>query len=333
MGISKHGRVWWLDIQVKGQRIRRSLGTTNRNEALARFNPLRERLIEKYSGERVLFSDFCEKYLEWAWSSKPFSALREEQRLRKIQKFFSGLNIVYLDDITPYHIEQLKAKLKNDGSARSTTNRYLQILRGMFYKAIDWETYKKPNPLKKIKFYKEVSPVDSLTSEQVKRILTEASRIASKPLSPVQRVFHSIIILAINTGMRKSEILNLKWKDIRTDTVRIKGKGDKLRIVPLNETSLAVITKQPRRDEYVFDIPNRHQPDLFRRTILRIRSKTGISWHFHQLRHYFTTKLIENSVDFITIGSLLGHSSRMTTLIYGHTDKDKMKKAVDLLEK
>lgn len=170
MEISKHGKIFWLDIRIKGKRIRRSLRTENRNQALARYAPLREKLLEKHLGEKVKFSDFCKKHLDWAWPSKPASALREVQRLGKIQNFFQDLGIVYLDDITPYHIEQLKTKLKETKLSKATINRYLQILRGLFYRAIDWEIYKKPNPLKKIHFYKEERTIQGLSGKDISRV-------------------------------------------------------------------------------------------------------------------------------------------------------------------
>jgi len=132
--------------------------------------------------------------------------------------------------------------------------------------------------------------------------------------------------------MRKSEILDLEWKNIKGDEVEILGKGLKRRTVPLNSTARAIIEKQPKKDEYVFDTPNRHQPDLFRRTIVQIRKRTGVDFHFHLLRHSFTTKLIEKGIDFVTVGELLGHSKISTSLIYSHTDKERKKKAVSLLE-
>jgi len=331
MGISKHGKIFWLDIRVKGKRIRRSLRTENRNEALARYAPLREKLLEKHLGEKVKFSDFCQKYLDWAQSSKPASAPREEQRLGKIRNFFQGLEIVYLDEVTPYHIEQLKTELKARRLSRATINRYLQILRGLFYRAIDWEIYKKPNPLKKIRFYKEERTIHALSGRDMNRILDAAKNISASPASPLQKVFYDLCILALNTGMRKSEILDLEWKDIKGDEVEIIGKGSKRRAVPLNSTARGVIERQPKKNEHVFDLSNRHQADLFRRTIGQVRKKTGVDFHFHLLRHSFTTRLIEKGIDFVTVGELLGHSKISTSLIYSHTDKERKRKAVDLL--
>lgn len=332
MSISKHGKIYWLDIRVKGKRIRRSLHTTNKFEALDRYAPLREKLLEKHLGEKVKFSDFCKKYLDWAQSSKPASAPREEQRLKKIQGLFNGLEIIYLDDITPYHIEQLKAELKKRKLSKATINRYLQILRGLFYRAIDWEIYKKPNPLKKIRFYKEERTIQGLSGKDISKVLDAARNISTSPNSPLQKIFYDLCILALNTGMRKSEILDLEWKDIKGDEVEIIGKALKRRTVPLNSTARGIIEKQPKKNEHVFDISNRHQQDLFRRTIGQIRKKTGIDFHFHLLRHSFTTRLIEKGIDFVTVGELLGHSKISTSLIYSHTDKEKKKKAVDLLE-
>jgi len=332
MGIIKRGNYYWLDIRIKGKRIRRSLKATTKPVALFHFNKLREELLAEYEGRKVKFSEFCKKYLDWAWSSKPASALREQQRLIKIQDFFQNLGIAYLDEITPYHIEQLRTRLKDEDLSKATVNRYLQILRGLFYKAIDWEAYNKPNPLKKVKFYKENPTVNPLTEAQAKKIIYAADEISREPHSSLQKLFPDICILAMNTGLRKSEILNLKWRDFRGNEISVKGKGDKNRRMPLNLGAKAIIIKQPKKTEWVFDISNRHQPHLFRRTVEHIRKRTGIDFHFHLLRHLFATKLIEKGIDFITISELLGHSKTNTSLIYSHTNKGRKERAVKALE-
>ncbi len=160
--------------------------------------------------------------------------------------------------------------------------------------------------------------------------MNAAKNISTSPNSPLQKNFYDLCILALNTGMRKSEILDLKWKDIKGDEVEIIGKALKRRTVPLNSTARGIIETQSKKDEYVFDLSNRHQPDLFRRTIGQIRKRTGVDFHFHLLRHSFTTRLIEKGIDFITVGELLGHNKISTSLIYSHTDKERKKRAVDL---
>ena len=158
-----------------------------------------------------------------------------------------------------------------------------------------------------------------------------AREIAKKPGSQVQRIFAEIISFAINTGLRKSEILNLTWANVQDSEITVLGKGDKIRTVPLNAAARAIIDRQPKKDVYVFDVPNRRQQDLFRRTYAQITKRTKIDFHLHLLRHYFTTTLVEKGVDFITISAILGHSKLTTSLIYSHTDKEKMKRAVHML--
>jgi len=331
MVISRHGKIFWLDIRLKGKRIRRSLKTENRNEALARYAPLREKLLEKHLGEKVRFSNFCNQYLEWAWSSKPKIALKEQQRLKRIQDFFQKLGIIYIDDITPYHIEKLKADLLTKGLKKSTINGWLQILRGMFFRAIDWEVYSKANPLKKVRFFKPQRTVQGLSKEDIAKVLEAAKTISGSPLSPIQACFYDVIVLALNTGLRRSELLNLKWKDIKDDILKIKGKGDKYRDVPLNSIAREIIMRQERREEFVFLVPNRNNPSLLQNTTNKVSRMAGVDFHLHLCRHAFCTSLVERGVDFVTIGAILGHSAISMSLIYSHTDKNKMKKAVDLL--
>lgn len=140
-----------------------------------------------------------------------------------------------------------------------------------------------------------------------------------------------MIILAFNTGMRKSEILNLRWADVRGGELIVKGKREKTRAIPLNVEARKAIDRQPRRDPYVFWLPNRSQLGNFRRTVDLIRKRTGIDFHFHLLRHRFSTSLLEKGVDIVTASELLGHSKAMTSLIYSHTDSKRKRKAVDLL--
>jgi integrase len=345
MAIYKVGKYYWLDIYVGKKRVRRSLKTGNKFEALDEYKKVKDKLLAEHRGGDVKFADFAEKYLDWAGSSQPASADREEQRLKKIEKFFEVLGILFLSDITPYHIEQLKAHLlekgrmikapdglkKEAGLDKATVNRYLQLLRGMFYRAIDWEVYSKPNPVKKVKFFREEREKRALSHDELQKILEAVRAIAAKARSPLQKVFPDLILFAAHTRLRKSEILNLRWKDVREDEISVLGKASRRRTVPLNKTARAILDRQVKRGESIFDIPNRDRKDLFRRTVAHIQKRTGIDFGFHDLRHYFTTALIEKGVDLITISAILGHSRTMTSLIYSHTDKTKMIKAVNFL--
>ena len=328
--ITKRGRHYHLDLRIDGKRIRKALKTTERGLAIEKAKELQEKLLAK-SGGRVRFDEFSTKYLEWAWSSKPASAKAEELRLKKIIAFMVSHNVVYLADVTPWHIEQFKAELRAKGRAPATVNRYLQILRGMFYRAIDWDDYSKPNPVKKVRFYREEPCRRLLTQEEVKRIVEAAETIAAKPRSQLQRVFPDMIRLALNTGLRKSELLNLRWSDVRGDSITIKGKGARTRTVPLNDEARRVIERQPRRDGHIFGAFNLDHTSIFRRTVEAIRKQAGVDWHFHLLRHFCGSTMLARGVDIVTISAILGHSKMMTTLIYAHTDESRKREAVKRL--
>lgn len=331
MSLIKRGHIYWIDLRVSGKRIRKSLHTDDKLLALYKYKEEKDRIILEYSGKKVGLSSFCDKYLEWAWTSKPASTPRESQRLNKIKEFFTGLGIIYLNDITPYHVEQLKAELKSRGLAKSTINGYLQILRGMFNRAIAWEVYDKQNPLKRVRFLKAFPNINPLSKSDVEKILDVAWEVSMNPKNPLQKVLHDLILFAVNTGMRRSEILNLKWKDIREDEIIVKGKGEKVRSVPINITVRTILGRQPPKDKYIFDIPNRHQQDLFQWSMKKIGERVGRKIHFHLFRHYFASHLIERGVDIITVGAILGHSKTIISLGYMHTDKDRKQKAVDTI--
>jgi len=346
MALHKHGRFYWLDVWVEKKRYRRSLKTDNYFEALDQAKRVLGKLKAAARKDDILFSEFCRRYLDYAWSTKPASAIMEAQRLPKIQAFFEASGITLLSEVTPYHIEQLRAWLKErkddpvkEGKKRkpdrskATLNRYLQLLRGMFYRAMDWGLYPGPNPLRKVKFFRESSPVKPLSEAELEKVLEAARAISDKPASPLQKAFYDLVQFALNTGLRKAELLGLRWHDIKDGEIVVRGKGDKIREVPLNQAAQAVLARQARRSEFVFYIPNRDRPGLFRRTTALISKRAGVPFHFHLLRHFFATALLEKGADLVTVSELLGHSSSMTSLLYTHTDPDRKRRAVELMDR
>lgn len=338
--LKKVGKYYWLDIRIDGKRIRRSLRTDNKTVALHRIGELEERIKAGSTKGRITLDDFCKKYIDFAWIEKPKSAKREEQRLAKIKAFWKNqFQITTLAEITPYHIEQLKAHLgtfpgtKGRNLAKSTINRYMKIISRMFNLAIAWELYDGKNPIKSVRFYQEKSPIQPLSDNQAKKILESAEKMSRWPKSATQREFYDICMIGLHTGMRKSEILNMRWSDTKNNMLHVMGKGEKERDVPINETVRQLLEKKPRRYKHVIDIPNRESQDAIRKSVERVRKEVGFYWTFHQLRHYFATKMLEKGVDLVTIARILGHSKPSISLdMYGHTSREKLLKAVELLD-
>lgn len=131
----------------------------------------------------------------------------------------------------------------------------------------------------------------------------------------------SILSLAYSVGLRVSEVVNLKIKDIDSKRMIInikQSKGNKDRIVPLTDNILKLLRKyylEYKPNKYLFNGQN--QLKYSATSCNQIMKKyIGGQYHFHQLRHSCATHLTDHGVDIHAIQKLLGHSSSKTTEIY-----------------
>jgi len=171
----------------------------------------------------------------------------------------------------------------------------------------------------------------SLTREDVKRLLNAV------PLT--RKRDRLIILLLYGTGLRVSEVCNLKIKDIdfNRGVLTVKGgKGAKDRIVPLSGPLLKEIDEylETRKDgsEYLFVEIRREKKDkISPKTVWYLLKKYGnkanVSVTPHMLRHSFATHMLERGIDIRVIQEILGHSSLSTTQIYTKVTVEHLKKA------
>jgi integrase len=337
--LRKKGRVWWLDIWLGKKRVRRSLRTDERAVALDRAREL-ERELRTPKPKGLLLDEFLPRYKEWAKQTKPASCRTEAYRIDIMKSWLTTAGISTLEGITPYHVEQFRAWVmdKPVGQTdrrvgRATANRYLALLRTIFNKAVDWGMFSGPNPVSRVKFYREGKKVRPLTEAEIRAILEAADTLAArKYATPLQREAPAVFRFVLNTGLRRSEALCLRWTDVGDDALTVRGKGGKVRSVPLNFQSRAILAARAREGQFVFDVPGRTSPSLLRRITATISAKAGVPFHIHLLRHAFASRLLASGVDIVTIGDLLGHSAAMTTLLYSHSNTGLMRRAVDTLD-
>lgn len=147
-----------------------------------------------------------------------------------------------------------------------------------------------------------------------------------------------ILVTALNTGMRKSEILNLKWVqvDLKARRIRVeKTKSGKVRHIPINDVLLYELRRLKGKNSYVFFNPETRKPYLdmkkgFKAACRRADIK---GMRFHDLRHTFASRLVEKGVDIETVRDLLGHHSILITQRYAHSSRERKRAAVELLSK
>ena len=192
----------------------------------------------------------------------------------------------------------------------------------------------------------EVNPVEGLdtpkTTKTLPRYLSldESRRLLDAVDGVNSERDYCIICLFLNCGLRISEIVGLNIGDVREDSLRILGKGNKERIVYLNEACQAAIEAyKPVRSQMAgssvsaFFVSNRRKR-MSRETVHAMVKKTLLKagldpdkYSSHKLRHTAATLMLQNGVDVRTLQEVLGHEHLNTTQIYTHVDNSELRLA------
>ncbi len=329
MAVTRKGEDYYIDYYVYGRRKREKIGPSR---ALAE-TVLKKRKVEIAEGKyldikrekKLRFDDFAIQYLNMYCKTNHKNWQRTDaSNIRLLKKHFSGK---YLHEITSKDIEQYKADRLNEVTP-STVNRGLACLKSMYNRAIEWELAES-NPALRVKLLRENNKrMRFLEKEEIARLLTNC-----KPR------LKFIVIVALNTGMRKSEILNLKWQDYDFNRgllyLRNTKSGEK-REVPVNEqvkNALVSIPKNPKSD-YIFSNKDGKPCQSVRKAFYNALRKAKITeFRFHDLRHTFASHLVQSGIDLNTVRELLGHASLKMTIRYAHLSPNHKKQAVDILSR
>ena len=252
--------------------------------------------------------------------------------IKDLGEFFNGkfLFEITAQDIEHFKLERLKQKVGNSEKtvSPSTINRQLGTLRGMFNKAVAWGKLQ-VTPMKSVQFLKEpAGRLRFLETEEIVKLLSNCS----ESLRP-------IVVLAVFSGMRRGEILGLKWHDIdykRGIITLLDTKNGQKREVPMSDTvknAIIQVRKHPA-SSYVFCSEHGQGRHDIRKSFSTALKKSGITnFRFHDLRHSFASQLVMAGVDLNTVRELLGHKDITMTLRYSHLAPRHKQHAVDILSK
>ncbi|MDQ1283739.1 MAG: integrase/recombinase XerD [Patescibacteria group bacterium] len=232
-----------------------------------------------------------------------------------------------LDSVDVDFIKQHLLAMIEKGAASQTTNQNLQAINFFC-----WNVLKYKNKID-IKFAKTPSKLPVVLSRQ--EILTILETIANEK--------HKLMIaLAYSGGLRVSEVINLRVKDVNLPelTIHLKGaKGNKDRITVFPEKLVEKIKKiSSGKDSSDYVFASERGGKLTERTAQKIfenaLDKTGIQKDatFHSLRHSFATHLLENGTDVRYVQELLGHANIRTTQLYTKVTNPSLKKIKSPLE-
>jgi integrase len=255
----------------------------------------------------------------------PKSVRRHEMAYRAIKPLFGGKR---LSDITPFLVERYKRTRIEEGLSPVTINRELAFLKNLFIMAIDWGKASE-NPVKQRKTFREDNGRIRFLTEEEETLLLPHCGANLKPL----------VITALHTGFRKSELLSLRSQNvnIRHRLIRVEAgyaKNREVRSVPMNEVLTQTLQDSTLSQSKGPVFRNRmgqpyRDPDSAFATAVRKAGSTDFK--FHDLRHTFASRLVMAGVDLVTVKELMGHKHIAMTLRYAHLAPGHKRAAVEVL--
>lgn len=306
--------------------------------------------------------EFLEKeYHDWIMEQRKSGKKTYDQIKRNFIKSFGKRE---LNEITPVLLEQWRTTRLKDGVTISTVNRDIAVLKAALSKAVLWGLIDK-HPLEKLKLLKtdRSIKVRYLSSEEEKNLRN--TLIDRETLIRRQRAsgnewrkernyellrdlyqyayadyLRPMVLLSINTGMRRGELFSLQWVNVSFDLsiLTVEGayaKSGKTRHIPLNSEALQILKdwkKQSTESELVFPNEEGKPFDTLKTAWKHLMEAAKIkNFRWHDMRHHFASKLVMAGVDLNTVRELLGHADISTTLRYAHLAPEHKANAVEKL--
>lgn len=259
-----------------------------------------------------------------------------EATLKRLEACFDDLLTKKLSEINAWIVEKWRSKRLKDGIKPATINRDITTLKAALSKAVEWGTLP-VHPLSSIKPIKTDSrgKVRFLSKDEEKRL----RKVLESKGGRRPKLMKPLVLLALNTGMRRGELFHLAWKDINfsTKTVTVvgeKAKSGSTRHIPMNAEAVQVLEDWQKISEgdLVFPgkggVPLNNTKNSWSTTLDDAKIK---GFRFHDLRHTFASNLVMAGVDLNTVRDLLGHSDLKMTLRYAHLAPEHKAAAVELL--
>ncbi len=360
--IYKRGKTWYIDVRIKGKRIRRRVGTSKRIAELALKDAEVKIAKDEFGLARtdITLDRLIRNFLEYSQANhRSGSTGRFRAVLENFQNYVrNNTNITCISEITAELLDKYKASRRSspiNGNGRpvssddeinghtrkgikaNTVNFELKALNNLFNLAIKWG-YLNDNPVKGVKRLKvdDTKRLEFLSKEECQRLL-----VACPPK------LYPIFFTFLNTGMRKSELEHLEWKDVdfQRKKIRIRWKefwqpktGE--RDIPIGPQLCDILLKLKEENDaglisnFVFPHKDGGKIKIkLRDKMIEVAKKAGIPelTRLHTLRHTFASHLVMQGVDLPTVMKLMGHSDIQTTMIYAHLAPDHLADAVEKL--
>ena len=328
----KGRKVYYIDYRVKGVRKRERVGFGKREAQEALESRLTDIRRQKFDGifpePSYTLEDICEQYLKFSKTTKsPRSYERDKGVIHHHLIAFFGRTS--LNEITPQEVEDYRSKRSAKEIAPGTINKEVQVLKHIVGKAVEWGKIR-TNHIANVKPLKTPpGRVRYLRLEQIPELI----KACPGWLCP-------IVLIDMNTGLRRGEILGLQKRNIdkRNRLIILEiTKNNERKIIPMNDIVFEVINGLPTRIDtpylFVDEKGKPLSPDKVSMAFKRASQKAGIEdFTLHDLRHHFASYLTMSGQNQRTVQELLGHKDPKMTMRYSHLSPEHLKDAVKSLE-
>lgn len=281
------------------------------------------RYLKTVEAKKHTLAELIDRYIQDVLPRKPKS---NRQQLMQLQWWRKSLGYCILSDLSPSLLAEQRDRLAREktpkGNLRSpsTIVRYLAVLSHALTVAVkEWE-WLDDTPMRKVSKPQEPRGRVRYLDEDERIRLLEACKESSNPY------IYIIVVLALSTGMRQGEILNLTWKDVDLERERIileETKNGERRAVPLSGHILDLLrelSKKQRADSVLLfpgQDPKKHA-DIRFAWEKALEDGMILNFRFHDLRHTFASYLAMRKATLTELKSLLGHKTASMTARYSH---------------
>ena len=281
-----------------------------------------------------------EKYLRYERRYSNHTVISYVNDLEQFQVYIKAqLGLFKEEDLKHFHIRSWIVHLMKDGYTAKSVNRKISTLKS-YFKYLKKAGTISTNPTSKViapKIAKRLPTV--IREERLEQLLSQ-----DEELEDFNSVRDNLIIdLLYTTGIRRSELINLKASDVNVALRQIKvlGKGSKERIIPISDTLISKIERYnwiKRTEEldigafiFVTDKGKKIYPKLVYNIVKRQLSAVSTAKRCspHILRHSFATHMANKGAELNAIKEILGHANLSATEIYMHNSIDRLRSVYD----
>lgn len=325
------------------------------HEELKRWGPSRSGALS------MTFAELLDDW--WNLRSQRWSANTRQTNFYIVRQLKADIGAMPIASMTAYDFDKYIIALTRSGRSAGTIRRHFNVIRSAMNQAVKWDRIP-VDPSRKADVPKEPprKKITPITPETIDEIIDEAYAYTHE--------FGDVVTIAVATGMRLGEILGLHWSDIDAQnsmihcrhalaedidgTLVVKApKNGKERDVPIGETTVALFKRRRtawktnmlragrrHKDGFVFSQDafgqEPRRTDYPTQAFSTVRNALGYDEiHFHSLRHYHISRLIEAGFDHVTVAERVGHSpdGRMTLGRYAHPSSQRNRDAAALFER